>query len=264
MKPDVGGVLRRWATSLADDDVAVLLSGGIDSSSLMFALLDAGKRVTAYSFTLGDRESTDFVLARRNSGLFGCDFVPIVLPTDLEMLQADMRLLCANGARSKTDYECAWPMLYAYAICSERIVASGMGADGHFCISKKGMIHWRDRIDEFRRGLYSSPRYAQKPIHDRLAAKYGKVAEMPYLTDAMRAEFLGTTWDEVNKPKQKQPIISAFKEQFARIKVGPHTNLQLGDSGISQHFAKLLDSSWNRRGHRSVVGIYNALNAGAL
>lgn len=264
MKPDVGGVLARWARSIPDQHCAVLLSGGIDSASIMFALLNAGKTVTAYSFALADRESSDLALARANAREFGCRFVPIILPLSIEILQNDLRVLRALGARSKTDYECGWPMLYAYAVADERRIASGMGADGHFCISKKGMIHWRDRIDEFRLALYASARYAQQPIHHALAAKYGKVAEMPYLTDPMRAEFLGTTWDEVNRPKQKQPILSAFPEQFARIKVKPHINLQLGDSGIAQHFTRLLDTPWNRRGHRSVVGIYNALNAGEL
>lgn len=264
MKPDVAGVLSRWAGAIEDDDVAVLLSGGIDSASVMFALLDAGKNVTAYSFTLGDRVSSDYALARANAKTFGCRFVGLVLPTSIDQLKRDLRRLRDLGARSKTDYECGWPMLYAYECTNERVVASGMGADGHFCISKKGMIHFRDRIDEFRMSLYSSARYAQQPLHRALAHLNLKVAEMPYLTDAMRAEFIGTTWEQVNKPKQKQPIIDAFADRFARIKVKPHINLQLGDSGIAAHMASLLDTDWNTRGHKSVVGIYNALNAGQL
>jgi len=35
-----------------ENDAAVLLSAGVDSSSVLFALLEAGKRVTAYSFCL--------------------------------------------------------------------------------------------------------------------------------------------------------------------------------------------------------------------
>lgn len=264
MKPDVLKVLMHYARSVPDDTVAVLLSGGIDSSSVLFSLLASGKKVAAYAFMLDGKLSTDFALARRNAATFGCTFTPIFLPTDLLTLKANLLTLKGIGARKKTDYECGWPMLHAYAQIKERVVASGMGADGHFCISKKGMLHWRHRIDEFRLALYNSKTYAQAPIHAALALRYGKKVLTPYLTPEMRAEFLGTSWMEVNKPKQKQPILSAFPAEFRRIKVLPHVNLQLGDSGIAEHFTKLLSTDWNLRGYKSVRGIYNSLNLGAL
>lgn len=262
--PDVRKVLDDCATAIQSESVAVLLSGGIDSSSIMFAMLEAGKRVTAYTFMLDGVMSTDFQLARRNARVFGCEFVPLFLPKGIEQLKADLLRLRELGAKKKTDYECGWPMLYAYAAAREGVIASGLGADGHFCISKKGMIHWRDRIDDFRRALYRSEGYAQKPIHARLAAGLGKAVCAPYLTKQMQEQFLGTTWEQVNKPNQKQPILNAFPEQFARMKVMKHVNLQLGDSGIAAHFEKLLTSDWNRAGHKSVVGIYNQITNGEL
>ena len=262
--PDVRNVLLNCATAIQAESVAVLLSGGIDSASVMFAMLQAGKRVTAYTFMLDGVMSTDFHLARRNAREFGCEFVPLFLPKGIEQLKSDLLRLRELGAKKKTDYECGWPMLYAYAAARESVVVSGMGADGHFCISKKGMIHWRDKIDDFRRGLYSSESYAQKPIHARLAASLGKTVCTPYLTKPMQEQFLGTTWEQVNRPNQKQPIIDAFPKQFARMKVMKHVNLQLGDSGIAAHFEKLLTSDWNRAGHKSVVGIYNKITSGEL
>jgi asparagine synthetase B (glutamine-hydrolysing) len=258
-KPDVRSVLLRWAQAIPEQKVAVLLSSGIDSASVMFALLESGKTVTAYSFMLDGKLSTDFSLARRNAARFKCDFVPVFLPTDLDQLVADLRKLKKLGARKKTDFECGWPMLYAYRATREKVVASGMGADGHFCISKKGMIHFRERIDVFRRGLYQSPTYAQKPIHNALAAELGKTAAMPFLERAMQEEFLGTTWNEVNRPRQKEPILRAFPQQFEAIRILPHTNLQLGDSGIAEHFNGLLKSKLNTGAFKSVISIYNRL-----
>ena len=263
--PNVRKVLLDELAAIPDYSVGLLLSGGIDSASLMFGLLEVGKRVTAYSFMLDGHVSTDFALARRNARAFGVPFVPVFLPRDLPSLKRDLYRLARTGkATRKTDFECGWPMLHAYPAVRERVVVSGMGADGHFCISKKGMIHFRDRIDDFRRGLYASPGYAQRPLHELLASAQGKVAVLPYMTDAMRAEFLGTTWDQCNRPRQKQPILDAFPDQFARMKVLPHTNLQLGDSKIAQHMSGLLRSDWNRRGAKSIVAIYNDLAAGRL
>jgi asparagine synthetase B (glutamine-hydrolysing) len=266
MKPDVRKVLSAWALSIPEHRVAVLLSGGIDSASILFALLDAGKDVDAYSFALAGYPSTDFLAARALARSLGIGFRPVYLPRDLAILKRDVvRLTREIGARSKTAVECFWPMLYAYPETAETVVASGMGADGHFCISKRGMIHFRDRIDEFRRGLYANPDYAQAPLHHAFAASLGKRAEMPYLSDAMRAEFLGTSWRSINTPHQKQAILDAYPEQFVRMRVRPHTNLQLGDSGIAEQFEALLRSDWNPRNQaRSVVALYNAARDGRL
>jgi len=82
---------------------------------------------------------------------------------------------------------------------------------------------------------------------------------MPYLSKEMIEEFSGTTWEEINKPKQKYPIIVAYKEYFDKIRVYPHQNFQKGDSGISEHFTKLLSTELNTNNFRSVTSIFNRL-----
>lgn len=261
---NVKSVLMHFASTTQDNDVALFLSGGIDSASLLFSLLEAGKRVTCYSFMLDGKMSTDFSLARRNAREFGAAFVPVLLPRDIPSLKRDLVALAKLGAKKKTDFECGWPMLHAYAAVNQRVVFSGMGADGHFCLSKKGLMHYKHRVDVFRRMTFASPGYAQQPLHRALASRYGKVAVLPYVSKEMQDVFFGTSWEQVNKPKQKQPILDAFPGQYRRMKVLPHTNLQLGDSGISDHFRRLLASDWNMDGWKSPVGIYNALSSGRL
>lgn len=248
---------------LPQKSVAVLLSGGIDSLACALAARELGKSVTAYTFMLNTRLSTDFSGARLAARRFGFEFRPVFLPTGMDELEADLRDLAALGARSKTDFECGWPVLRTFREIEEPAIITGHGADGHFCISKKGMIHYRDRIDEFRRGLFSNPRYAQRPIleAEAEAARLGKDLCLPFLSRAMVVEFTGTSWDSINKPRQKQPILDAYPDEFSTIRVRPHTNLQLGDSGISEHFLKLLDTDLNPGGARSPVAIYNRLRS---
>ncbi|MGI9458444.1 MAG: asparagine synthase-related protein [Pirellulales bacterium] len=261
---NIRGVLRRYAEAIADDHVALLLSAGIDSASILFALQDAGKKVTCYSFMLDKRMSTDFEYARKNARRFGAEFRAVLLPDDIPTLKKDLKELAYLGARSKTDFECFWPMLHAYRAVEQRVVYSGMGADGHFCISKKGMIHYRDKIDEFRRMTFSKRGYSQQELHKEFAASLGKAAILPYLSQEMQDAVRGTTWVQANKPKQKQLILDAYPKRFEKMRVMPHTNLQLGDSGISDHFRKLLYTDWNTDRWRSPIGIYNALVAGRL
>jgi hypothetical protein len=264
MKPDVKKVLTNEVANITDSNVAVLLSGGIDSASILFALLEAGKTVKAYSFMLGKKTSTDFKLGQKNAKTFNVEFIPIFLPTDINVLKNDLLILKNLGAKKKTDFECGWPMLYSYKTITEHSIGTGLGADGHFCISKKGMIHYRDNIDVFRKNLFSSKTYAQMHIHKNLCALYNKSIFAPYLSESMKNEFLGTTWDAINKPKQKQPILNAYPDQFKKIKIMPHINLQLGDSGIANHFTKLLQTNWNKGGYKSVVGIYNGIAKGVI
>lgn len=258
--PDVRKVLLDEIGRLPGNDVAVLLSGGIDSLACALAAKHLGKKVTAYSFTLNGHVSTDFQGARTVSREFGFQFRPVILPTDMPSLVRDLMDLADLGAKSKTDYECGWPVLRTFREVKEQAIITGHGADGHFCISKKGMIHYKDtRIDEFRVGLFGNPRYAQQTLLRAETSRLGKTLCLPFLSDAMVREFAGTTWHEVNKPKQKQPILDAFPQEFARVKVRPHINLQLGDSGIAQHFYKLLDTDLNPGNIKSPVAIYNRL-----
>ena len=255
---DVRNILLRSAGTPLNP-AAVLLSAGIDSASVLFSLLEAGKSVTAYSFCLEGRVSKDVRYAEITAKEFGVPFVRINLPTDIKVLREDLIDLVRFGARKKTDFECGWPMLYAYQAIKEREIFSGMGADGHFCISKKGMMHFKNRIDEFRDTLFSNPSYGQEHIHRNLSTVYKKCWVAPYMTPDMIDAFKGSTWDEVNRPNQKQPILDAFPEQFKRIKVFKHQNFQKGDSGISDHFEKLLGTDLNVGNHKSVVGVYNYL-----
>jgi len=255
---DIKKVLIK-SVQIPDDEVAILLSSGVDSSSVLFALLEAKKKVTAYTFCLDDRVSKDLKYAEITANEFNVPFVKIILPTNIDLLKEDLIDLIRYGAKTKTDFECGWPMLYAYKLIKEKNIFSGFGADGHFCISKKGMIHFKNKINEFRNNLWNKESYVQKHMHKNLSKVYNKNFIAPYLSQDMYKLFNGTTWEQVNRPHQKQPIRDSFPQEFARIKIFQHQNLQKGDSGISEHFEKLLDTELNIKKHKSVVGIYNYL-----
>jgi len=267
MKINLHPIFISELSAITEDRVGLLLSGGVGSTALLFALQELGKQITAYTFTMEGHISSDFSRARKTAKMFGIEFVPVFLPRDLDVLKRDMLEIAHSGvAKKKTDFECSWPMLYAYPAVREHVLVAGMGDDCHFCLSKKGLIHYAHtgRIDEFRQKLYANEGYAQRPMHELLARRYGLDLFLPYLSPAMKSIFLGTTWEDVNKPKQKQPILDAFPEGFRRVRPYPHINLQLGDSGIAEHCARLLETDWNKRKARSVISIYNDLLAGRL
>lgn len=265
---DVKNVLLNELSEIEDNDVALLLSGGVDSCSLLFALLELNKNVHAYSFTLDDRESSDFKNAKEVCKIFNISFSPIYLPTDLGILQKDLLYLIKEfNLKKKTEIECSWAMMYAIKAIKEKTIVAGLGADGHFCISKKGMIHYRhtvEKMNEFRNGLFTNPNYSQKQIVSKMCAYHNKTINLPFLSANMVNLFKDTSWEEINKPKQKQPILDAFPESFSKVKVRPHTNFQLGDSGIASQFEKILSTDWNLHNYKSVTGIYNSIARGEI
>jgi asparagine synthetase B (glutamine-hydrolysing) len=260
MKPNVKKVIQDCISNIPDNEVGLCLSSGIDSNSLLFELLEQGKHVTAFTFTMKGIESRDFIYSKKNCEMFGIELVHIELPNDIEVIEKDIYTLARLGARSKTDFECFFPFLYLYnhPKLTQKYIVSGLGADGHFCISKKGKIHFKDtRIDEFRQLLFSKPNYAQKNLHDEYCKKIGKIHITPFLTQEMIDEFRGTTWEQINKPKEKQPILDSYVDWFNKIKVFPHTNFQKGDSQISKTFSDLTKTNINKKNYKTQVGIFN-------
>ena len=137
-----------------DKDVAVLLSGGVDSLSVAFAAQRMGKNITAYTFHLQDNPSYDATKAAEVAKLFGWNIHVIEVPTD--NLQNDFqRLVKEVRCKKKTHFECCFPFLYVYPEIKETVVLSGWAADGYYGISKKAMLHYgpgksKEKFDEFR------------------------------------------------------------------------------------------------------------------
>tara|TARA_R110000737_G_scaffold15551_1_gene32191 strand:+ start:972 stop:1814 length:843 start_codon:yes stop_codon:yes gene_type:complete len=242
------------------DNYTIMLSAGIDSRSLVFESLEQNKTFNCCTFRMDNIESKDYLEAKALCDYYNLELIDIKLPSDVSVLEKDIYDLKLLGCNSKTDFECFWPFYYAYKEIKNDTLMTGLAADGHFCLSKKGMIHFKDtRIDEFRTTYFDKPNAAQRQIHLDYCKGINKTHVMPFLEQEMVDLFLGTSWDDLNKPFQKSIIVYAYKEYFDKVKVYKHTNLQKGDSGISDHFEKLLDTTLNTNKFKSVISIFNRL-----
>ena len=239
------------------DKVALCLSAGIDSIALFSLLLDSKRTVSVYSFAF-DESSHDFRVAKKLANEANCSFTPVFLPTDLDTLKQDILTLHEKyKCIKKTDYECVWPFLYVYPKIKESVIVTGLGAEGHFGTTRKGSIHYKDNLDAFRALFFANDNVSQKNQHNLLCSEFNLNPWFPFLTQDVRDWFSGKTWDEVNKPKAKQPILDMIKFDI----IPKSSNLQCG-SGIREHFDKLLNTSWNKHNYKSIVGIFNDINKG--
>ena len=250
------------------DKPAVALSGGVDSTSCLFALQELGKSPQAYTFHVDGHESTDLRVARRICEQFDVPFTPVELPTDLTTIKQDTYAIIKGlGLTSKTNVECIWPRWYLLQAVEESTLVTGDCADAHFANSKKGAMHYKDsveRMNQYRDEHFSNPNYAQLRTIRKLGTQYG-VNEVvaPYRDKEFQDLFYDTSWEEVNNPRMKEPIRQAYPKRFGAVSIHS-ANLQTSDSKIQDQFEKLVDSLWNINDWKTPVGIYNAIERGEV
>lgn len=224
------------------DEVAVLLSAGTDSITCALAAHRLGKKVTGYSMYLDGQETTDSLGARKVAKEFGWDFVAVDVPVD-NLAQDFITLVRNYNCKKKTQVECTFPFLYVYPKIKEKVVLSGVAADGWYGVSKRACMHFKEPkelFDTFRREYFGAENPAGVLQHRQLANEIGATLIAPYLEPEVEEWMMQYDWYFFNKPKQKAPIRSAFPE-FDRIKLRNHENLQLV-AKIPDYFESLLDN----------------------
>jgi site-specific DNA-cytosine methylase len=258
-----------------DDAVALLLSGGVDSTSVGIALQKAGKIVRAYTYRLRGYESSDLKKAIAIARHFGWHLTIITVPT-ADVARDFMRLAVEHRCRKKTQFENTFPLLYMLPRIAEAEVWSGYNADDHygnsnrFCREQHTMARQgvspterKNAFDAYRRECFeklANPEsgdtwhYAQ-----RFGARCGKRLLDPYLDEGIREYFLRFDHDQLS-PLGKPLIRQALASDLRALPKGSLTcgvQLQTGGS-VDELFETLLyDPAINRfdRKYKSISAL---------
>ena len=226
--------------------VAVLLSGGVDSNSLAFAAQRLGKKVVAYTFKVKGMRSLDAEKANSVCRAMGWKCVTIEVP--YSAIEKDfVNLHREYDCRKKTHFECTFPFLYVYPKIMEKEVLTGFGADGHYGLSRKAtdptkanVKNSKKAFDEYRRDYFNQENVTGYNQQLLLAKRHKKKLISPYLDQRVCKFFMRFTWSQLNKPRQKEPVRSAYEIEFSQIpKLTQHRNLQLA-AGIDHLFEEKL------------------------
>lgn len=241
-------------------------TGGIDSAALVVACRDLNIEPTVVSFTLADRESSDFQQGRRIAEWAKLDFMPIYLSRETEDIEAEIwRGITSYSLRKKAAIETFYPLavltrhLSAVTASPPTVLITGHGSDGHFCVSKRGMMHFRqtqELFQQFRRSYFADHANERRML-ENLAADSGLRYVGPYWDSAVFNMFAESCWEDVNRPRQKEPIRAAFPE-LDPLRIGDHRNLQLGDSGIAEIVGETMRRKYTPTA-KSPVSAYNLL-----
>ena len=243
------------------DRVAVLLSGGIDSMTCAFAAQATGKDVVAYAFQVGEWESEDSASARQFCNQFGWEFNLVRVPID-NLEQDFLSLAEKYQCRKKTQFECTFPFMHLFPEIEPEYVLSGLGADGHCGLGRRVMTavlgekgrRRLDTFDDLRTEYFNSENPGGIVQLESLAKEHGRTLCTPYRHKDVFNYFIGTGWEEINRPLEKYPILLAFRDEFKTCGYRKHANLQIV-SGIDRVFEGLLSSDLNTKGRGRVMDL---------
>jgi len=255
--------------------VALLLSAGVDSTSVGLAAKALGHKVHAYTFQLGDAQSFDSRWAEKTARILDWEWTLVKLPTSIKQVVRDWPTMYDDyTCRKKRDFECMWPFLYVYPQIKEKFVLSGLVADMHFVFSRKYMVAkiagpgcdfdkycehrtkmWSPMIKRGYKALCEDYNPSGLWMHYRLQQAYNLVDVNPFLCPETFKLFIKFSWDELNYPRQKHFVVGAYPELMQYIGHRNHQNYQLA-ANIDHFFEKLLPTKINFRNRSRTLDMF--------
>ena len=245
-------------------NVALLLSGGMDSLSVGFCLERAGKKIHAYTYHLEGYRSDDLEKAISLARQLKWKLEVITVPTSV-VASDFIRLAVEHHCQRKTQFEVTFPLLYIFPLIKESEMWTGWNADTHYGNTKNYIFHQQRMRKEGwsaakrKRAFHNQRRLDFNELYDptsqetwwwgvRLAKSHGKSLLDPYVDEGVFNYFNQFTHEQLcslNKPI----IRRAFAEDLSRISRGSVTvgvQLQIGGEVDSLFETLLSNKSINR------------------
>lgn len=261
-------IAQGWRDALLESVEAVrtlplMLSGGVDSGTILAALLELGETPHCFAFRLGREDSGDSAMAKRMASTFDLRFTLVEIERDQETLVRDSKeVIRLLGASKKAQVQCGQPVM---------LMAKSMRVRGYSrAIVGTGAVVMDDRRVSVILSQYGEDAarvYRESKFNDRytdcgtgamhaIARICGVPLEEPLSDDPVKSYGLSLSFGEMNWPKQKGIALRAFPQFWSQGFYRSNSPLQV-NSGIRAWHDTLLDSEENTNGSRAVVGIYN-------
>jgi hypothetical protein len=248
-----------------EKNIALSLSGGLDSLSVLLCCLELNIKPTCYTFYLDSYESEDLLSSIRICELFNLELVKVKINTkEIDLLGDVQRIIAAHISdehcinHKKTFIQCFHPMTYLIQYVKEPILLTAMVADDLQFNSKKFGI------------LYSNNKDAvyQKRIDDTNNENKGSYKQIKNLFKTSNIDFIDVyrdtrvfdyfyskTFEECVSPKRKNLVYEEFKEYLTRYGLYRKPSPFQLNSKINKWHDELLCSDK----FKSVVGVYNKI-----
>ena len=251
--------IREEIRGVEDKDIALLFSGGTDSSCILFSLLDLGIKPALYIYVVQGAMSEDWKRARIASDKFGLKLTVCVIPYDTEALIRDIKRLIKCGVEGKVNTQCMHGNLYMLEKIKEKLAFNGSGVDGLYgtyrdmaIIAKDGVLFMKKQLEHLRNENDDGMAYLRQFYH-----KEGIRIAFPYREGNITRYLVGKTYGEMNRPRLKWIIVKEYQDYYKQLGkyYSPRGSQQL-ISGVRTFHDKLINSRVNTKNRKSVAWIY--------
>lgn len=246
-------------------DAALALSGGTDSITVLFAMLDLGIKPRCYTFYMDGIISQDLMSSRKLAEDFGLELVEVSVPSDVDSIYNDVREIIPYCEKpKKTIIQCMIPWKYIYAKLQEDTIITGIGGDDLYGTQRKIQVELHRSGDE---GVMKW----RKCYSDDLDFSAGNIARYAKNFNKNNIDFYNTkdifdyvnqfSLHAINKPCMKAMSIMAFKDYYdkgAYYRDQTDHSYQI-NSRLRDLHDMLLESKYNTNGSKAIIGIYNSI-----
>lgn len=253
-------------------DVALLLSSGVDSTTIGMAAHSIGKRVHAYTFSSVDGSDFDVRYAAETARIMDWEHTIVRLPE--RVTPSHLRRLLQLHCIKKREFECSWPFLFVYPRVQQSHVLIGLSVDPYFGLAREptlqglsGPKSTKPAFDQYRRdtlhrlvvqgdsALCSAYNPASSWQHLQLQRVHRLVGVNPYRQKAVYDLFLRFDWRQLNYPRQKHFLVGAYPEYYQYVGHRNHRPYNIVGK-LSQPFERLLETRLNFGNRRRTLDMF--------
>lgn len=300
MKPTDEVQLKKFRTLLIerveredpDKTAELALSGGIDSATALFAMLESGRRPKCFTFYIDGSPSDDLLSSRAICKHFGLELREVKIEWNVEKLFHDLKtriLPAVHNPRKPTIVQCLHPWFYMYPVMESDIAFCGLGAEVQYCAlgrmqkmlntaaaaAKRNGMSKEQAQKEADKVLWSEGWRGTSWENDlnessgnimRLGRTMGKRLIDIYSGDQNIIDwFCQFSAFDLNKPFPKAASVMAFFDYFNAGNFLRKPSYYQINSGLQAlHEALLDDPRFNTRESKAVVSVYLDIVNGKL